>query len=332
METLVRSLSFLIIWFPFLTMAYQSYQQTKLPYKTAGPESFAFDCNGEGPYTGVLDGRILKWQGSRRGWREFAVTSPSRRRDLCDGYSDLSNPDNLRSSCGRPLGLQFHNATCDLYIADAFFGLMKVGKDGGVARQVATSAENVPFRFTNSLDINQETGVVYFTDSSTKYPLNEKITLFESGDTTGRLMEYDLKSGQVKVLLRGLSFANGVALSKDNSYVIVAETGELRVIRYWLQGKRAKTIELFNDLPGIPDNVKRNSQGHFWVALNSVGYSSSENDTIGVRLDEDGRVISTMKGDRLMASVSEVLEKKGIVFLGSVAMPYVGLSTVENQK
>ena len=35
--------------------------------------------------------------------------------------------------CGRPLGLQFFAKTGDLYIADAYLGLMKVGPDGGEA-------------------------------------------------------------------------------------------------------------------------------------------------------------------------------------------------------
>ena len=43
-----------------------------------GPESVAFDPNGEGPYTGVADGRILKWSGDSDGWVDFAVTSSQR--------------------------------------------------------------------------------------------------------------------------------------------------------------------------------------------------------------------------------------------------------------
>jgi len=35
-----------------------------------------------------------------------------------------------------------------------------------VAKQSATSAEGVPFRFTNALDIHPKTDEVYFTDSS----------------------------------------------------------------------------------------------------------------------------------------------------------------------
>lgn len=43
-----------------------------------GPESFAFDPTGGGPYTGVSDGRIIKWDGNQRRWIDFAVTSPER--------------------------------------------------------------------------------------------------------------------------------------------------------------------------------------------------------------------------------------------------------------
>ena len=85
-----------------------------------------------------------------------------RNKKACDGST---NPD-LEPTCGRPLGLKFNPATCDLYIADAYFGLLMVGPSGGVAKQLAISAEGVPFRFTNALDIDNKTGEVYFTDSS----------------------------------------------------------------------------------------------------------------------------------------------------------------------
>lgn len=41
-----------------------------------GPESLVFDPSGGGPYTGVADGRILKWNGGE--WVEFAVTASKR--------------------------------------------------------------------------------------------------------------------------------------------------------------------------------------------------------------------------------------------------------------
>lgn len=41
-----------------------------------GPESIVFDLHGDGPYTGVSDGRILKWDEKERRWIEYASTSP----------------------------------------------------------------------------------------------------------------------------------------------------------------------------------------------------------------------------------------------------------------
>ena len=82
---------------------------------------------------------------------------------FCDGSINSA----MEKICGRPLGLKFNKITCELYIADAYFGLMFVGRNDGVAKQLAISAERVPFRFTNALDIDQNTGVIYFTDTST---------------------------------------------------------------------------------------------------------------------------------------------------------------------
>lgn len=81
-------------------------------------------------------------------------------------------------------------------------------------------------------------------------------------------MEYDPKSKKVTVLLRGLFFANGVALSKDKTFLLVAATSKGRVLRYWLQGPKRGRCEVFAQLPGFPDNVSRSSKGEFWVALN----------------------------------------------------------------
>lgn len=55
-----------------------TYTKYELPPGVSGPESTAFDCNGDGPYTGTSDGRIFKWENSTGGWKEFATTSPLR--------------------------------------------------------------------------------------------------------------------------------------------------------------------------------------------------------------------------------------------------------------
>lgn len=46
-----------------------------LPEPVSGPESLAFDGRGGGPYSGVSDGRVLRWEGGLRGWTEYAYNS-----------------------------------------------------------------------------------------------------------------------------------------------------------------------------------------------------------------------------------------------------------------
>ena len=56
---------------------------------------------------------------------------------FCEG---LVNPA-MEQLCGRPLGLKFNEATCELYISDAYYELMVVGRNGGVAKQFAISTD-----------------------------------------------------------------------------------------------------------------------------------------------------------------------------------------------
>ncbi|KAF9624786.1 hypothetical protein IFM89_013867, partial [Coptis chinensis] len=317
--------SFVAVSYPtYPSSSSSSYHQVPLPAGVVGPESFDFDCRGEGPYTSVSDGRILKWLGARHGWSEFAFTAPDGRRELCDGSSD---PE-LEPTCGRPLGLRFHTITCELYIADAYFGLVRVGRGGGAATQLAITAEGGTFKFTNNLDIDPENDIVYFTDSSTKYTRREHWRVALTGDSTARFMKYDPQSREVSVLLRGLKFANGVALSKENNFVLIAETSASRVLRYWLKVPRANSTEVFSQVPGAPDNVKRNARGEFWVALNNGRTSPSYRDEIlGVRIDGEGRLLEALHGDGEMESVSEVAEYNGNFLLGSVVTPFVSIFT-----
>lgn len=74
----------------------------------------------------------------------------------------------VEAECGRPLGLRFHTKTGNLYIADAYFGLMVVGAEGGVATPLATHTHGDPILFANDLDIHHN-GSIFFTDSSTRY-------------------------------------------------------------------------------------------------------------------------------------------------------------------
>lgn len=70
--------------------------------------------------------------------------------------------------CGRPLGLRFDKRTGELYIADAYLGILKVGPQGGLAEPVVTGFNGESFKLCNDLDFDED-GNLYFTVSSTKY-------------------------------------------------------------------------------------------------------------------------------------------------------------------
>lgn len=60
------------------------------------------------------------------------------------------------------------------------------------------------------------------------------------GASTGRLLSYSPQTGETRVLATDVFYANGVALSRDESYLLLAETGALRILRIWLKGPKVR--------------------------------------------------------------------------------------------
>ena len=141
------------------------------------------------------------------------------------------------------------------------------------------------------------------------------------GDKTGRLLKYDPRTKKVTVLLRGLSFSNGVALNKDNDFVLVTETTAAKVTRYWLRGQKSQSSDTFTQLVGCPDNIQRNTRGEFWVAQNNCGIPELK--VKPIKLNEQGKIVEELSQD--VGPVSEVQEKNNSLWLGSVIYSYVGL-------
>lgn len=82
------------------------------------------------------------------------------------------------------------------------------------------------------------------------------------------MIHYDPKTKTNKVLISGIHFANGVALSENEDFVIVAETVRSRLLRYYLKGAKKGTHDVFIDgLPGTPDNLKSDGKDGFLVPL-----------------------------------------------------------------
>lgn len=204
------------------------------------PEDVALDSDKR-IYAGIDDGRIIRLQ------------------------ADGTRPEVFADTHGRPLGLVF-DPTGNLIVADANKGLLSIGRDGSI-NLLTTQADGVALRCTNDLDVAAD-GTIYFTDASSKFPLSSyKADLIEH-QPNGRLLAYDPRTKATRVLLGNLHFANGVAVSPYQSFVLVVETGAYRVHRVWLGGPRRGESEVFIDnLPGFPDGISSNGKDKFWLAL-----------------------------------------------------------------
>ena len=203
-----------------------------------GPEDTAVDAQGR-VYAGLHDGRVVR---------------------IADGKVET-----FANTGGRPLGMDF-DAQGNLVLADAYKGLLRIDPAGKI-EVLASAADGVPFAFTDDLDIASD-GRIYFTDASSKFQQPDYLLDLLEGRPYGRLMVFDPASGKTEVLLKDLYFANGVALSRDEDFVLVNETYRYRIQRYWLKGDKAGTHDLFADnLPGMPDNLQGDRAGTFWVAL-----------------------------------------------------------------
>ncbi|CAL4905802.1 unnamed protein product [Urochloa decumbens] len=290
-----------------------------------GPESVAF--NGDiGPYSGVSDGRVLKWNGPVRGWTTYAY-SPGYDVKACTA-SRTRPAEVTESKCGRPLGLRFHYESGNLYIADAYKGLMRVGPGGGEAKVLVNKADGVPLRFTNGVDVDQVTGDVYFTDSSMNYQRSQHERVTATRDSTGRLIKYDPKKNRVTVLQSGITYPNGLAISADRTHLVVALTGPCKLMRYWIKGPKAGSSEPLADLPGYPDNVRADIKGGFWVALHREKMElpiGPDSHLLAVRINVDGKIVQKMRGSKSVRPTEVVERKGGKLYMGSVELPYVAV-------
>ena len=164
----------------------------------------------------------------------------------------------------------------NLIVADSEKGLLSL-TEGGTLTTLVTEVDGQRMIFVDDLAIAKD-GRIFFSDASQHFRLGEEtLELFERRPS-GRLLVYDPASQETKVLMENLYFANGVALAPDESFVIVVETFEHRIMRYWLKGPKTGTGDVFaENLPGYLDNVTEAPDG-FWLAI--VGPRSDDLDSL----------------------------------------------------
>ena len=287
------------------------------------PEDIALDPQNR-IYAGLADGRIMRLQ------------------------ADGTNPQVFSNTYGRPLGLAF-DPNGNLIVADAIKGLLSIAHDGLVS-VLTTEANGQHFGCLNDLDVAAD-GTIYFTEASSKFPMSNFTADLLEHRGNGRLFAYDPRTKTTRTLLSDLCFANGVAVSLDQSFVLVVETGAYRVHRVWLSGAKSGQAEIFIDnLPGFPDGISSNGRDKFWLALVTprdevldkllphpflrkvvmrlpkLVQPAPQRYSFVLGLDSNGRVIDNLQnGSRdCYAQIANAVERQGVLYFGSIGEGTVG--------
>lgn len=175
---------------------------------------------------------------------------------------------------GRGLGICLGNNN-DFWVADAFEGIYHISSGGELSKRL-TSIDGEPLLYANDI-VMAANGKIYFTESTRrfgakKYQSTYKASLLDilEHGYTGRMIEYNPTTQETKVLMSGLSFANGITIDHTGSFLLIAETSEYRIWKYWLQGEKSGEAEVIIDnLPGFPDNILAGEDGRFWLGFTS---------------------------------------------------------------
>jgi sugar lactone lactonase YvrE len=219
-----------------------------------GPEHIAFGRDGN-LYAAMTSGNILRMEPDGSNQRVFANTG------------------------GRVLGFDF-DAEGRMVVADAMKGLLAITSDGRVTTLTDRVSPDDPIRYADAVVVAPDR-TIYFTDASTRFAPARWGGTYQASlldileqSATGRVLAYEPGSRATRIVARGLSFANGIALSSDGNTLFVNETGRYRT---WKIAASAQDLDvrsgapqatvLLDNLPGYPDNLMRGRDGRIWVGL-----------------------------------------------------------------
>lgn len=222
-----------------------------------GPEHIGFGSDGK-LYTTVASGNILRMNADGSDQHVFANTG------------------------GRVLGFDF-DSHGNMVAADAVKGLISIATDAKIT-VLTDSVNGDPIRYADAVVVAKN-GKMYLSDASTRFAPKGWGGTFEASvldiieqAATGRILEFDPATKTTRIVAKGLSFANGVALSQDEQSLFVNETGRYRVwkiavgandldVRTLAAQPNPHATVFMDNLPGYPDNLMRGLNGKIWLGF-----------------------------------------------------------------
>ncbi|MES1910719.1 MAG: hypothetical protein MHM6MM_003262 [Cercozoa sp. M6MM] len=326
-----------------------------------GPESFAHDSAGV-TYFSNGDGSVRKVTDDATGANEVYFQSQP---DLTPEQRATCGTSVLNEfACGRPLGILFDSQD-NLYVADAYRGILRAPKSDPSQVEVLASsyADGSPIKFANSMLLDEDDNVLYFTTSSDKYYRLQFVSVVLDNEPDGKLVKLDLNTGELEILVDDLAFGNGIQFwhghggnangKRDPRGIIINETNARRLRRYYLTGSRAGQNDVFvSDIGGYADNLKSWGSDKYLVGL----YTETQDWVTAIQEHEEiqefmlqqnpldviakfdplglikvvsatGRVLETWV-DPTSANFGQVAEAEVVgdkLYLGSVVRPHYGV-------
>ena len=225
--------------------------------KWNGPEDFAFDAPGH-MYCGVHKGE--------KDFSEGAILK----------ISPEGKVEEFIKTNSWVTGMEFDRRGNLIALMNGV-GLVSIDQAKNIEVLVKKDLDNRPILMGSGLTIAKD-GMIYFANLSSAASTSPKYInhLFLELKPTGGLYRYDPKTKETHTISKGNYFANGLALSKDETFLLLSETSKYRILKYWLKGEKAGTSEVFLDnLAGFPNNISRTSNDNFWI-----GFTTKRNDQL----------------------------------------------------
>jgi sugar lactone lactonase YvrE len=231
-------------------------------------------------------------------------------------------------------------------------GLISISPDKKVTVLAAEDENGNPFLIPNGLDIAED-GMIYFSNTSefSAYNIKYGRKVIMEMNPIGGLFSYNPETQEVKTLINGTYFGNGVVVSKNQEYILMVETTKYRVLKYWLYGEKTGETEIFTDnLHGFPNGISIREDGSYWL-----GFSTKRNDALDkihpktgmkklvyalpefmqpkaelfgmvMNISEKGEILRTLydPSGEIIPEAGAVKEHDGYLYIGGDVIPYIG--------
>jgi sugar lactone lactonase YvrE len=231
-------------------------------------------------------------------------------------------------------------------------GLISISPQKKVTILANKDEKGNTFFIPNGMDIDSKENI-YFTNTSSESPYTIKYgrKLILEMKPNGGLYHYNPATKEIKTMIDGTYFGNGVVISKDESFLLMVETTKYRILKYWLKGEKAGKTEIFIDnLHGFPNGISVREDGTFWL-----GFTTKRNDALDkihpkpsmkkfvyglpkclqpkedkfgmvMHISENGVILNTFFDTTgiSMPEAGSVKEEKGFLYMGGDNLPYIG--------